>query len=280
MERTLAPYFEALYSDTLFAVFASQASAMFIQADWLDPTQPGVGTNRYSYSFNDPINLLDPSGNVTIVTDSDDNDLFSLDDGREDTTRTTAKDAYDQGIQWFEEDADNYMELLSVDPRFSTHSGVKHFTWGDIGRFSDQNGSSFSYRTGGAGDWKASPQGADGYRLSDVEGAPYWSDGLGQVPFAADTCRGYRQRGYSHQQAAELTARRGAQFSEGSVVKGIGSMLGIRDPDVSNSYDNAIFNRTTNWAQDRWSFPTYGAGSRYRQTHFGNPYSNLGYWGN
>ncbi|MEO9515414.1 MAG: hypothetical protein ABJH45_02565 [Paracoccaceae bacterium] len=28
------------------AVFASQASAMFIQADWLDPTQPGVGTNR------------------------------------------------------------------------------------------------------------------------------------------------------------------------------------------------------------------------------------------
>lgn len=46
---------------TLFAVFASQAFAMFIQTDWLDPTQPGVGTNRYAYSGNDPINRLDPN---------------------------------------------------------------------------------------------------------------------------------------------------------------------------------------------------------------------------
>jgi len=36
---------------------------LFIQPDWLDPTQPGVGTNRYSYSFNDPVNLSDPGGN-------------------------------------------------------------------------------------------------------------------------------------------------------------------------------------------------------------------------
>lgn len=50
----------------LFAVFASQASAMFIQADWLDPTQPGVGTNRYAYSNNDPINRIDPLGNESV----------------------------------------------------------------------------------------------------------------------------------------------------------------------------------------------------------------------
>ena len=26
-------------------------------------TEPGVGTNRYSYSYNDPVNLMDPNGN-------------------------------------------------------------------------------------------------------------------------------------------------------------------------------------------------------------------------
>jgi len=36
---------------------------LFIQPDWLDPTQPGVGTNRFAYSANDPVNLSDPNGN-------------------------------------------------------------------------------------------------------------------------------------------------------------------------------------------------------------------------
>lgn len=47
----------------LFTAFASQASAMWIQADWLDPTVPGVGTNRYAYSGNDPVNNYDSNGN-------------------------------------------------------------------------------------------------------------------------------------------------------------------------------------------------------------------------
>lgn len=48
----------------LFALFASQASAMFIQPDWFDSSDPQVGTNRYAYSHNDPINLADSNGNV------------------------------------------------------------------------------------------------------------------------------------------------------------------------------------------------------------------------
>ncbi|MDF1585418.1 RHS repeat-associated core domain-containing protein, partial [Marinimicrococcus flavescens] len=34
----------------------------FIQPDWWDPTIPGVGTNRYAYALNDPVNKSDPSG--------------------------------------------------------------------------------------------------------------------------------------------------------------------------------------------------------------------------
>ncbi len=37
--------------------------AMFIQPDWLDVTKKGVGTNRYAYAGDDPVNGTDPGGN-------------------------------------------------------------------------------------------------------------------------------------------------------------------------------------------------------------------------
>lgn len=36
--------------------------ARFISPDTLDPTLPGVGTNRYAYALNDPVNKSDPNG--------------------------------------------------------------------------------------------------------------------------------------------------------------------------------------------------------------------------
>lgn len=48
----------------LNARYYDPAIARFISPDWWDPTQPGVGTNRYAYSGNDPINKSDPSGHI------------------------------------------------------------------------------------------------------------------------------------------------------------------------------------------------------------------------
>ena len=36
----------------------------FISPDTMDPTLPGVGTNRYAYAENDPINKSDPNGHI------------------------------------------------------------------------------------------------------------------------------------------------------------------------------------------------------------------------
>ncbi|TPK69289.1 hypothetical protein FJ546_01400 [Mesorhizobium sp. B2-4-19] len=44
-------------------------SVRFISPDTMDPTLPGVGTNRYAYSQNDPINKSDPNGHIAIVDD-------------------------------------------------------------------------------------------------------------------------------------------------------------------------------------------------------------------
>ncbi len=39
----------------------------FLQPDWWEVRIPGVGINRYTYSMNDPVNLSDPSGHITII---------------------------------------------------------------------------------------------------------------------------------------------------------------------------------------------------------------------
>jgi len=38
---------------------------LFLQPDWFEVTKQGVGTNRYAYNANDPINQMDPSGSLS-----------------------------------------------------------------------------------------------------------------------------------------------------------------------------------------------------------------------
>ncbi|MEE1611405.1 RHS repeat-associated core domain-containing protein [Microvirga sp. CF3016] len=46
----------------LNARYYDPALGRFLSPDSLDPTLPGVGTNRYAYALNNPINVADPGG--------------------------------------------------------------------------------------------------------------------------------------------------------------------------------------------------------------------------
>ncbi len=51
-------FLNSRYYDPIIARFASP--------DWFDPVQPGVGTNRYAYSLNDPVNNSDINGHIAV----------------------------------------------------------------------------------------------------------------------------------------------------------------------------------------------------------------------
>lgn len=54
----------------LHARYYDPALGRFLSPDWWDVRDPGVGTNRYAYSANDPINKSDPNGNCSLLSDS------------------------------------------------------------------------------------------------------------------------------------------------------------------------------------------------------------------
>lgn len=58
MKRFLTKFIATM----LVLSLASQASALFVTPDTFDPRMQGVGTNRYAYAGNDPINNSDPNG--------------------------------------------------------------------------------------------------------------------------------------------------------------------------------------------------------------------------
>ena len=51
----------------LNARYYDPALGLFTSPDWFEVTEAGVGTHRYSYSGNDPVNTLDAGGNQGVV---------------------------------------------------------------------------------------------------------------------------------------------------------------------------------------------------------------------
>ncbi|PDT27229.1 hypothetical protein CO660_24440 [Rhizobium sp. L9] len=58
-----------LISSIITVSFGSSANARFISPDDWDPTKEGVGTNRYAYSGDDPVNKSDPNGHMMSYRD-------------------------------------------------------------------------------------------------------------------------------------------------------------------------------------------------------------------
>jgi hypothetical protein len=62
LTRFPALFFLAL---AMMASSGQISNARFISPDDWDPTMQGVGTNRYAYSENDPVNKTDPNGHIS-----------------------------------------------------------------------------------------------------------------------------------------------------------------------------------------------------------------------
>ena len=210
----------------------------------------------YSYAGGNPVGNVDINGDSLKVLTADGKFLFTLDDKSQANTSCTAKQLYDKGVQWFEPDADDYMELIELSPNIRDFSNLKHFSWDDVISFGEIDRWMIAYRAGGDGDWKAKGKPGDGYLMVTVDGFPYWTDAIGQVPFALNKYVDELKSSGSHALAKSCTIQTAIDYGDG---KFFGSA------DYSNSYDNAMVRRAVEWAGHRyivspkgnfdWSYP-------------------------
>lgn len=212
--------------------------------------------------------VMQPVPSVWLVTASNGLPLFALVpiQGDQSFRILTAKQLYATRTQWFEPLADNYRARIwtnpkSLTPGTPTYASYKHFTWQQIIDFAKVDRPSVKYYSGLSGDWKQAADGGAGYLLVMVDGAPYWADAIGQIPFAVDTYKMYYERLGNAEKAIRETVKTGISWGDGT-------LLGSSDP--TNEYDNYMVLRGALWAKENHRLVTKELatmGADYPQTY-------------
>jgi len=162
----------------------------------------------------------------------------------------SAEKLYAEKIQWFEPLARFYRELIWVSPeskRPGTESYIayKHVTWEEIVDFAIVDRLSASFYSEFPGDWKSRTNGGDGYLMVFIEGKPYWTDGIGQIPYAVNTFRKYWRETKQVDLAIRKTGETGMAWGDGKAFTG-------PDKGPQDVYDNFIILRGSLWASENF----------------------------
>ncbi|MGV7092825.1 hypothetical protein [Siccibacter turicensis] len=186
--------------------------------------------------------------NILIITRKNADVLFILRGGEKDSFKImTAQELYGKfKYQWFEPLADNYRELLYINEADYAKEAYRIFTWDDIAKFSLVDRSPLAFRPKGEGDWKNNPEGGASYLLVMINKVPYWTDAVGQIPFAIDT--------YRMEKNIPSTVETG-------MVWGTGKRTDVADR--TNTYDNFFVLRGALYASQRFTYSIKSGGGTY-----------------
>ncbi|WP_158659242.1 hypothetical protein [Helicobacter trogontum] len=115
---------------------------------------------------------------------------------------------------------------------------------------------SISYRNDGSGDWKQSPNGANGYILASMRGIPYWADVVEQIPYAIGVYRNSLEAPFAEQKdAEEAVIVNKYAFYDGNLPKGTLRKLGILSipkDELADNYDNKMVDRGLKFAIQKY----------------------------
>ncbi len=181
--------------------------------------------------------------NILIITRKNGDVLFVLKGGEKDSFKImTAQELYDKfKYQWFEPLADNYREVMYVNDADYILDAYKVFSWEDIVNFALIDRALLSYRIEGSGDWKNVSDGGNRFLLSLIDNFPYWSDAIGQIPFAIGTYRTFY--------TIKATIKTGITWATGGPWDAL-----MQKSDSTNEYDNFFVLRGALYASKKFTY--------------------------